>query len=136
MSRLLALLVALLPLMANASDVQEGMWDIEVVMRVDGQDYGPYTRKQCITREDAQNPARLFAETTGNCEYTNRHFFGNQFSFNVHCNAGVPLTGMGEVEYGPDWVKGHMELNAQVPGGPSVETVSEVSGKRLGDCKQ
>ena len=123
-----------LPLPASAVDAQEGLWEISIAMRVEGQDYGPYTRQQCITKADVQEPSRLFAETTGSCEYANKRFYGNQLSFNVRCNAGIPLSGTGQVEYGADWVKGNMELEAQVPDGPSVETASEISGKRLGPC--
>jgi len=133
--KLLALLLALLPMAAHAfEDVQEGLWELTAVMHVDGQDYGPYSQKQCITKEDLKNPARLFAEGTGTCDFTNKRFFINEFSFNVRCNAGVPLSGTGKVEYGSDWIKGKMDLTAQVPGGASVDTSSEVSGKRLGDC--
>lgn len=138
MNKLLFLPLALLPMTAHAfEDVQEGLWELTAVMHVDGgQDYGPYTQKQCITKKDIQNPALLFAEGTGNCDFTNQRFFVNEFSFNVRCNAGIPLTGTGKVEYGSNWVKGNMDLTAQVPGGASVETSSEVSGKRVGDCSQ
>lgn len=136
MKKLLVLMLGLLSLTTHAAEVREGLWDLSALMHVEGQNYGPYNRQQCITKEDVQNPAHLFGETTGTCDFTNKHFFGNQFSFNVHCNAGIPLSGTGEVEYGSDWIKGHMELSAQVSGGPSVETVSEISGKRLGDCSK
>ena len=120
-----------------ATDALEGMWEIGLVMRVEGQDYGPYTRQQCITKADAQDPAKLFADTGGTgCEYTNKRYFGNQFSFNVRCTAGIPLTGTGQVEFSTERVKGSMNLIAQVPDGPSVETASEISGKRLGTCQQ
>lgn len=123
-----------LPFAALAVEAQDGLWEIGIVMRVEGQDYGPYTRQQCITQADVQDPSRLFAETTGSCEYTNKRDFGNQLSFNVRCNAGIPLSGTGQIEYGADWVKGNMELEAQVPDGPSVETASAIAGKRLGQC--
>lgn len=125
-----------LPAYAN-SDVLEGMWEIGLVMRVEGQDYGPYTRQQCITKADAQDPAKLFADTGGtSCEYTNKRYFGNQFSFNVRCNTGIPLTGIGQAEFSADRLHGSMTLSAQMPDGPSVETASEISGKRLGACQQ
>lgn len=124
------------PLAQAATDVLEGQWEISLVMRVEGQDYGPYSRQQCITKADAQDPAKLFAEAGGSCEYANRRFFGNQFNFNVRCNAGIPLTGTGQVEFSADHFHGSMSLSAQVEGGPSVETASEISGKRLGACQK
>jgi hypothetical protein len=134
--QLLGVCLALgIPFAAFAVDAQEGLWEIGLVMRVEGKDYGPYTRQQCVTKADAQDPSRLFAETTGSCEYTNKRYFGSQFSFNVRCNTDIPLSGTGQVEYGADWVKGNMALSAQVADGPSVETASEISGKRLGKCQ-
>lgn len=137
MKRLAAIVgLSLAPLMAMAAaDVLEGLWEISLVMRVEGKDYGPYTRQQCITEADAHDPSKLFAESGGACEYTNKRYFGNQFSFNVRCNAGLPLTGTGMVEFSADSVKGSMNLTAQIAGGPSVETDSQISGRRLGNCK-
>jgi hypothetical protein len=133
--RTLAVLLILLSSNAlAASDVLEGQWEISLAMRVEGQDYGPYTRQQCINKTDAQDPAKLFAESGGGCEYTNKRYFGNQFTFNVRCNAEIPLTGTGQVEFSAERVKGSMNLVAQMPGGPSVETASEIVGKRLGKC--
>lgn len=137
MSRLLfALLLSLLSMAAVAADVLDGLWEISLVMRVEGQDYGPSTRQQCITKADAQDPSKLFAESGGGCEYANKRYFGNQFSFNVRCNAGIPLTGTGQVEFSAERMSGSMNLMAQMPGGPSVETASEISGKRLGTCQK
>ena len=134
MSRLFVMLLSLLPMAALAADVLDGLWEIGLVMRVEGKDYGPYTRQQCITKADAQEPSKLFAEAGGGCEYANKRYFGNQFSFNVRCNAGIPLTGIGQVEFSAERMSGSMNLSAQMPGGPSVETASEISGKRLGNC--
>lgn len=134
MSRLFLLLLSLLPMAALAADVLDGLWEIGLVMRVEGKDYGPYTRQQCITKADAQEPSKLFAEAGGGCEYANKRYFGNQFSFNVRCNVGIPLTGIGQVEFSAERLSGSMNLSAQMPGGPSVETASEISGKRLGKC--
>lgn len=134
MRALAALLIVFSANTLASTDVLEGQWEISLMMRVEGQDYGPQTRQQCISKSDAQDPAKLFAESGGGCEYTNKRYFGNQFTFNVRCNAGIPLTGTGQVEFSAERVKGSMTLIAQMPGGPSVETASEISGKRLGKC--
>jgi hypothetical protein len=130
---LLALSVA--PL-AWAGDVIEGLWDIGLVLRVEGQDYGPHHRRQCITQADAQDPGKLFGESTGICQFVNKRYFGTQLTFNVRCDGGVPLTGTGQVEFGPERFYGNLALIARMPEGPSVETLSEISGKRLGPCPQ
>jgi len=118
------------------ADVQEGLWEITLAMRVDGakEDFGPYTKQQCFTKADAQNPSKLFADSDGSCEYVNKRYYGNQFNFNVRCNTGIPLSGTGQVEFSSNRFEGDMQLSAQVENGPSVETHSKVSGKRLGKC--
>lgn len=135
--RVAAVFVAALllpPAALAAVDAQDGLWELGIVMRVEGRILGPYMRKQCVTREDVQNPSRLFAESAGSCEYTNLRQFGNQLTFNVRCSEDVPLSGTGQVEYSADRIRGNMVLDAQLPQGPSVETESEISGKRLGAC--
>lgn len=117
-----------------AVEAQDGLWELGIALRVEGRDHGPYMRRQCTTKADVQNPSRLFAESVGSCEYTNLRQFGNQITFNVRCNEAVPLSGIGQIEYGADWVRGSMTLDAQLPNGPSVETESEISGRRLGPC--
>jgi hypothetical protein len=136
MKRLVVALTLAISISACASDVVEGQWEISLALRVEGQDYGPFTRQQCITKADAQDPGKLFAEAGGGCEFTNKRYFGNQFNFNVRCNPGIPLTGTGQVEFSADHFHGAMMLRAQVPDGPSVESASEIDGKRLGPCRQ
>ncbi len=137
MSRWLAWLFLLLPVTAlAAADVLDGLWEISLAMRVEGKDYGPYTRQQCITKADAQDPSKLFAESSGDCDFANKRYFGNQFNFNVRCNAGIPLTGIGQVEFSAERMSGSMNLMAQMPDGPSVETASAISGRRLGACQK
>jgi hypothetical protein len=135
MRPLMIVLIALSPMAAQAADVQEGLWDISLTMTTQGQSFGPYNKQQCFTKADTQDPSRLFAESTGGCEYTNKKYFGNQFNFNVRCTGNIPLSGTGQVEFSSDRFRGSMNLTAQMAGGPSVESVSEISGKRLGDCQ-
>lgn len=135
---LLCSLMAVLPADA-AMDVQEGQWEITLTMKAGGseQAFGPYTKNQCFTKADAQNPAKLFADTgaTG-CEYSNKRYEANRFSFNIRCGGGIPLSGSGVVEFSSDRFAGSMNLQAQLEGGPAVETHSDVSGKRLGPCQR
>jgi hypothetical protein len=136
MKILFTALSLLFSMMACANDVLEGQWEISLVMRVEGQDYGPQSRQQCIGKTEAQDPGKLFGEAGSECQFVNKRYFGNQFTFNVRCNAGLPLEGTGQVEFSADQVHGSMNLSAKLPDGPSVETVSEISGKRLGPCKK
>lgn len=136
MKLILAALMLLFSLTVQAADILDGQWEISLMMRVEGQDYGPQTHQQCISKAEAQDPGKLFGEAGNECQFVNKRFFGNQFTFNVRCNAGLPLEGTGQVEFSADKVRGSMNLSAKVPDGPTVETVSEISGKRLGPCKK
>lgn len=136
MKTILAALALVFAVAAQASDVLDGQWEISLVMRVEGQSFGPYIQQQCIDKATAQDPGKLFGAAGNECEFVNKRYFGNQFSFNVRCNAGLPLEGTGQVEFSADQMHGSMALSARVPNSPSVETVSEISGKRLGACKQ
>ena len=123
-----------LPSIARSNDIKEGLWQISLMMRADDQDFGPFTQEYCFTSSEIQNPSKLFAQAMNNCEFTNRRLFGNEFRFNIHCNVGIPFMGLGVVEYSPDSLHGSMELQAGGNGSPSVETRSEILGKRLGSC--
>jgi hypothetical protein len=134
----LCALLTVLPVVA-AMDVQEGQWEITLTMKAaggDGQTFGPYSKSQCITQADVQNPAKLFADTgVSGCEFSNKRYDVNRFNFSIRCGGAIPLSGSGEVEFSPDRFAGSMNLQAQLEGGPAVETRSEVSGRRLGSCQ-
>ena len=136
MKRLFCVLLMAMALPAWGADVMEGEWEVGLVMRVGGQDYGPQYRRQCFTQADAKNPGRLFGEPVGGCEFVKMHYFGSQASFNVRCNAEIPLTGTGQVEFSKESFYGTLNLVAQLPNGPSVDTEAEINGKRLGPCQQ
>jgi hypothetical protein len=132
------MLMTALPAQA-AMDVQEGQWEITLTMKAGGVDqaFGPYSRNQCFTKADAQNPAKLFADTGGtSCEYSNQRYSANRFSFDVRCGGAIPLSGSGEVGFSADRFAGSMNLQAQLGDGQAVETHSEISGRRLGPCQR
>lgn len=130
-----ALLLATLP--ASAADLQEGLWDLSLSMTVAGspQRMGPFSRTQCFTRADTQNPEKLFAEVGAECTYGDRRYQGSRFTFTIQCGGALPMSGSGSVEYASGHFEGEMRLNASLPGTGTLETHSQVSGRRLGDCK-
>jgi len=132
------LLFAAAALPAQA-EMQGGLWNLTVTMKVDGsaKPFGPYSQSQCFTQADLQDPGKLFAEgDNAVCEYVNKRYYANQITFNIRCGGGIPLGGTGEVEFGRDAFEGHMDLGANAEGGPTVETHSQVSGKRAGPCQE
>jgi hypothetical protein len=132
---LLILLVTPFPVHA---EVLEGLWKLTLIMRVDGviQPFGPYTQSQCFTQVDIQDPGKLFTEDVDSaCNFTNKRYFANMYTFNLRCN-NIDIGGTGEVEYGRDKFVGHMTVSAKKKGGPLVESISEITGKRVGPCQK
>lgn len=121
-----------------ADDVLPGLWNITLSTTAAGMDseLGPYTRTQCFTQEDAQNPEKLFAELGGDCTYGDKNFQGSSFTFSVKCSGVVPMQGKGEVSFGATTFDGNIAIQANVPEMGLVQTKSRVTGSRLGDCQK
>lgn len=138
MSRLtwLACLLQAVAFPVYADDVLPGLWTITLTMTAAGMEneLGPYTRTQCITREDAQNPDKLFAEMGGSCTYGDKQYQGSSFTFSVQCSGIVPMQGKGEVIFGANAFDGSIAIEANVSDMGPLQTKSQVKGTRLGDC--
>lgn len=121
-----------------ADDALPGLWTITLNMTAAGMDseLGPYTRTQCITLEDAQNPDKLFAEMGGGCTYGDKHYQGSSFTFSVQCTGIVPMHGKGEVSFGATAFEGSIAVEANVPEIGLVQTKNRMKGTRLGDCQK
>jgi hypothetical protein len=121
---------------AQAEDLQEGLWSISLnATMAGGQSVGPFNRSQCVTKADTRNPEKLFADTGTDCSYGDRRYLGNRFSFTIQCGGTLPMQGSGSVEFSSSHFEGEVLLNANIPGAGQIETRSQVSGTRVGDCK-
>ena len=128
-------LIALFATAAAAADVQPGSWEMTVNMSVDGMPAGavaPVTQTRCLSAEDARDPSRLVGNA--GCEFTNKRDTGSEMSFDVACTGQVPMRGKGVVRYSAQNVSGNLELAAET-GGQKFMTRSQLSARRLGDCK-
>lgn len=121
---------------ALADDALPGLWSITLTMTAPGADgeFGPFTKTQCFTQADAQNPDKLFAEMGGECTYGDKRYQGSHFTFTVQCTGAVPMQGGGEVSFSAHSFEGNLEIQAKVPDMGQVKTKSRVKGSRLGDC--
>ena len=122
---------------AYADEVRPGLWSITASMTVAGIDseLGPYTRTQCFTQADAQNPDNLFADMGGGCIYGDKHYQGRRFTFTVQCSGAVHMQGEGEVSFSETSFEGNLAIEAKVADMGQVKTKSRVKGRRLGDCE-
>lgn len=141
--QLIALFVSALPFAASAADLSPGNWEITVTMRVPGvpQAFGPYSRMQCLQSGDTKDPGRVFGALpgAGTCQFGNRNDTGSRYSFSVSCGGVIPMSGTGSVDYTAQSMRGELVLGASLPNpeggkGETVNTRSELSGRRTGGC--
>jgi hypothetical protein len=127
-------LIALFATAASAADVQPGNWEMTVTLSVDGMPgaMAPVTQSRCLSAEDARDPSRLVGNA--GCEFTNKTDNGSEMTFDVACRGQVPMRGKGAVQYSAQNVSGTLELAAET-GGQKFMTRSQLSARRLGDCK-
>lgn len=128
------LLLALFATAAAAGDVQPGNWEMTVTLSVEGSSgaMAPVTQTRCLTEAEARDPSRLVGSTA--CEFTNKRDDGSEMSFDVACGGQLPMRGKGVVRYSAQNVAATLELSADA-GGQKLATRSQLSARRLGDCK-
>ena len=118
---------------AARADIQAGNWEMTVTTSIEGMPGGmaPITQARCLTEAEAKDPSRLIGAGAG-CEFSNKQDTGSQITFDVACTGQVALSGSGAVRYTAQTVEGTLDLTAA---NPRVVTRSQLSGRRLGDCK-
>ena len=118
---------------AARADIQAGNWEMTVTTSIEGMPGGmaPITQARCLTEAEAKDPSRLIGAGAG-CEFSNKQDTGSQITFDVVCTGQVPLSGSGAVRYTAQTVEGTLDVTAT---NPRIVTRSQLSGRRLGDCK-
>jgi len=136
---LIALFAALSNLaFAQAPDVQPGMWEYQMEMKIPGMpNMPPQTYKRCLTPQDvAQN--KQFADNSGGknpCTITNMKNAGGKVSYDFTCKSERgTMTGNASGKSTPTAI----EMESRMKMNPPMEGMSEMSqkmrAKRLGDC--
>lgn len=121
---------------AGAVEPRPGMWNLTVITSADGAErpFGPYVTSQCLTEEDVRNPEKLLAENgVDACTYGDKLYRANSMSFTVQCGGAIPMSGSGKVNYSAESLQGNIVIAADL-NGLQINTQSEVSGRRTGDC--
>ncbi len=119
---------------------RDGNWEVSVQMDMAGmpQKMPPRTMKQCITKEQADDPSLLLPQPTGrggapDCKVTDQKTTGNKVVWSMSCSGATPMTGTGEMVYGNDTFDGVMKMTMET-GGQAMTMTMTSKGKRLGDC--
>jgi hypothetical protein len=123
-----------------AADISPGLWEISMETRV-ASDPGfapePFRVKQCLTADDARDPARLLGSmanpgATG-CTFSERKYTGDTLTFAMQCTGGYGIVPRGQVTFTSDTMSGNITATANV-GGQNVELQNKVSARRIGGC--
>lgn len=137
-----AVLGATTLLQAQAGPRRDGRWDVTTEMQMPGapMTLPPVKSQQCITREEANDPAKAVPappQAPGgpapNCKMTNQKVTGSKINWEMACEGPMAMTGTGEVAYTADSFTGQMVMNMVRAGQPMTMTM-KYTGKRLGDC--
>jgi len=136
-----SLLMAIaIPALAAAASIEPGNWEFTVDVHAKGLGAfqpkpGPVTKTRCITPEQAANPAKVMSDAgaRGECEFSNEHDTGAEFSFNVRCTGRIPLEGTAKMRYTAQTLDGDLDLEGDAQG-MKFTSRSHVSGRRLGPC--
>jgi len=124
--------------LAQAPDVQPGMWEYQMEMKMPGMpNMPPQTYKRCLSQQDvAQN--KQFADNSGGknpCTISNMKNSGGKVSYDFMCKSERgTMTGNASGKSTPTAI----EMESRMKMNPPVEGMSEMSqkmrAKRVGDC--
>jgi len=125
---------------ALADDISPGSWQIMMETRVPAEPgFAPpaFQLTQCLTAEDARDPSRVLGGVSNpgasGCNYTDKSYSGNTFSFAMTCGGGYGIKASGRIAFTANSMDGTIQSTANVAGKP-VETQNKISARRLGSC--
>jgi hypothetical protein len=125
---------------ALADDISPGSWQIMMETRVPAEPgFAPpaFQLTQCLTAEDARDPSRVLGGVSNpgasGCNYTDKSYSGNTFSFAMTCGGGYGIKASGRIAFTANSMDGTIQSTATVAGKP-VETQNKISARRLGSC--
>jgi hypothetical protein len=128
---LLAAIAALaLPLLAGASPMKAGKWQLTMQMDMPGMPMKmpPIVTTNCVTEEEAANPQPPKQAKDAGCTFSDYKMEGNSISWTVSCPK-QKMTGSGKITYSGDSYDGKMNMKVG-----EQEMSAKYAGKRLGDC--
>lgn len=133
-------LLAAMPAVSFAADIQPGLWELFVENRVaasPGSDAELLSVKQCLTEQDAQDPSRILGGMANpgatDCAYTEKSFSGNVFRFRMTCAGSFGIQASGEIAYSATSMDGVIISTANLAG-RTAEFQGRFAAYRLGGC--
>ena len=135
MRSLLCAALAAASLAAHAQGIEPGEWQFTTTMS------SPMLPKpqttvvtQCVTPEDAADPARFTApQQAQGCIVTPGAKGAGSYSWTLSCPS-QGMRGSGTMHYGADAMRGEMRVSV-VQQGQTIEMETRTTGRRLGPCR-
>jgi hypothetical protein len=117
----------------SVPDIQEGEWEITKIMTIQAMGMALPSKKytQCLTKK---NLIPYKSQSGEECKISQTKVTGNTVTWTMQCSGGHggDMKGTGEIIYSGSSVKGKVELKGAQP---NSGMISQLSGKRIGDCK-
>ena len=136
MKRLLPLVLAIVPGMAIAAEIEPGEWEFNSVS-TSRLFPGPQnaTFRRCIQKEEAANPDRWMSDpgAQGDCKLTPGVKTRDSYTWTMACPK-ANMRGTGSARMTRATMEGETIMNGEVQG-QKFELRTKVTGKRLGPCK-
>jgi len=122
---------------------RDGQWEVTTTMEMPGMPAGmpPITATQCITKEQAADPQKAFAQVPqrGNqqndCKVSDFKSSGNKVTYTVKCTTPQEMSADVEMTYRDNTYDGVMKMSIS-RGGQTMDMTMKMAAKRLGDCTQ
>ncbi len=113
-------------------NMKEGKWEITTKMEISGMPMSmpPMTHTQCLTNKDLVPQS---SQTDQECNITDQKISKDTVTWKVTCKGqGGESKGTGKITYKGDSFNGIIKVTTVQP---KMEMTSQVSGRRIGNCK-
>ncbi|MDT0502360.1 MULTISPECIES: DUF3617 family protein [unclassified Halomonas] len=138
-SMLAGLLLALpLSALAETPNIVPGEWEFTSTTSVSGDLPFPdqtETSRECIAQGDLNDPDFQMIEEEENCELIEHNVGVDGMDYRMACQAeGGQADIVGHMDFLGETTEGRVEVTIQSPQMGEMEMVTEVEGRRVGDC--
>ena len=133
------LLLALLPVPAFAAGgMQPGLWEVTTRMEMAGMpmQMPAQTVRHCYTRQDVEQGDRTVPRADDkNCKIKDYKLRGNTATWSIVCTGKDAMSGTGTMTTTATSFSGKSTFKMR-QNGDTMDVVSHMTGKRVGDCKK
>lgn len=119
-----------------AGGMQPGLWEVTTRMQMAGMPMPPQTVRHCYTRQDVEKGDRTVPQADDkNCKIKDYKLKGNTATWSIVCTGKNAMTGTGTMTTSATSFTGKSNYKMR-DNGETMEMISNLSGKRIGDCKK